>query len=287
VTTTLVPPASPAQEVAPTAAPDASPRKTWRRPVVIEDSSRAMCIACYATRGQGKSRFLGRRLCFHDFRQGIPLVVIDPIGGTIDNLLDKINRRPVRERRLLWSRVRYINMNGGQDGQVVPWPIYQRTHPTESLDTTARRFVDVLTRADADLARAPIQGRNALAPLATAAGIILAALNLGITEMESLLTEPARWQPTLSALGTVYPDTRPAVATVQQLYRLSPRDPELLTWRVRSWGVGLAFDAVTDGQVGVRVAGSGLGELLAEGVQRAAAAGAAAAGLSRACGCPH
>jgi len=47
-------------------------------------------------------------------------------------------------------------------------------------------------------------------------------------------------------------------------------NPELLAWRVRSWGVGLAFDAVTDGQVGVGVAGSGLGELLAEG---AAAAG--------------
>jgi hypothetical protein len=31
-------------------------------------------------------------------------------------------------------------------------------------------------------------------------------------------------------------------------------------------GVGLAFDVVADGQVGVGVAGSGLGELLAEGV---------------------
>jgi adenylate cyclase len=35
----------------------------------------------------------------------------------------------------------------------------------------------------------------------------------------------------------------------------------------------LAFDAVTDGQVGVGAAGSGLGELLAEGVEGAAAAG--------------
>src|SRR5659263_299803 len=42
--------------------------------------------------------------------------------------------------------------------------------------------------------------------------------------------------------------------------------PELLTWRVRSWGVGLAFDAAADGQVGFGVAGSGLGELLAKGV---------------------
>src|SRR5664279_4425820 len=49
--------------------------------------------------------------------------------------------------------------------------------------------------------------------------------------------------------------------------------PELLTWRVRSWGVGLAFDAVTDGQVGVGVAGAGLGELLATGVEGAAAVG--------------
>jgi len=48
--------------------------------------------------------------------------------------------------------------------------------------------------------------------------------------------------------------------------RAYAQGPELLTWRVRSWGVGLAFDAVADGQVGVGVAGSGLGELLAEGV---------------------
>src|SRR5664280_1910263 len=51
------------------------------------------------------------------------------------------------------------------------------------------------------------------------------------------------------------------------------RAPELLTWRVRSWGVGLAFDAVADGQVDLGVAGSGLGELLAKGVEGAAAAG--------------
>src|SRR5664280_2652279 len=49
--------------------------------------------------------------------------------------------------------------------------------------------------------------------------------------------------------------------------------PELLTWRVRSWGVGLAFDAVADGRVGVEVAGSGLGEMPAEGVEGTAAAG--------------
>src|SRR5664280_2557233 len=57
------------------------------------------------------------------------------------------------------------------------------------------------------------------------------------------------------------------------LRRWTARAPELLTWRVRSWGVGLAFDAVADGQLGVGVAGSGLGELLAEGVEGAAAAG--------------
>ena len=54
--------------------------------------------------------------------------------------------------------------------------------------------------------------------------------------------------------------------TEEYVSMLRAQAPELLTWRVRSWDVGLAFDAVADGQVGVGVAGSGLGELLAKGV---------------------
>src|SRR5664279_2215904 len=70
----------------------------------------------------------------------------------------------------------------------------------------------------------------------------------------------------LIGAGTA-PDDEPPFCPTRRL------GPELLTWRVRSWGVGLAFDAVADGRVGVEVAGSGLGELPAEGVEGTAAAG--------------
>src|SRR5664280_2512732 len=70
----------------------------------------------------------------------------------------------------------------------------------------------------------------------------------------------------VSTAGPSMPCSRGGAITNRRRYCCSAAllldmDPELLTWRVRSWGVGLAFDAVPDGQVGVGVAGSGLGEL--------------------------
>src|SRR5664279_1243736 len=68
----------------------------------------------------------------------------------------------------------------------------------------------------------------------------------------------------LGRVGYTSLSTLDQLRLVAHLSRWLDREgPELLTWRVRSWGVGLAFDAVPDGQVGVGVAGSGLGELLA------------------------
>src|SRR4051794_26264978 len=55
---------------------------------VLPAASRGMGIFFCATRGSGKSRALGRCLAFSDLRAGVPLVILDPIGGTIDNLID-------------------------------------------------------------------------------------------------------------------------------------------------------------------------------------------------------
>src|SRR3954451_18072760 len=90
------------------------------RPCLLPDAARGMGTFVCATRGTGKSRALGRFIAWQDFYREMPLVVLDPIGGTIDNFLDKIARRPLAERVELWKRVRYVNMNG-QDGRVVPW----------------------------------------------------------------------------------------------------------------------------------------------------------------------
>jgi predicted NACHT family NTPase len=42
-------------------------------------------------RGSGKSRLSGRVIAWQDYRAEIPLVIIDPLGGTIDNFLDKLS----------------------------------------------------------------------------------------------------------------------------------------------------------------------------------------------------
>lgn len=192
---------------------------------VLPDEARSMGLSVWATRGAGKSRMLGRLIGWQDFFQGVPLVILDPIGGTIDNFLDKVSRRPPRERAALWTRIRYVNMNG-QDGRVVPWPIYRPAHAGERASATAQRYVDVLTRADPNLARAPIQGLNALAPLANAAGLVLSALGLGITEAWSLVSEPGRWQTRLTRLATERPELAGATGELHTLFALSPRERE-------------------------------------------------------------
>src|SRR5512144_2819675 len=154
-----------------------------------------MGLFVLAPRGAGKSRLLGRLVAYQDLLRGVPLVVVDPIGGLIDNLLAKLTYLPAEIQERLWPRLRYVNMNG-QDGRVLPWPIYpQRPGPGPGDGYEAsQRFVDVLRRADPELATASIQGLNRLAPIATALGLLLPALGLGLTEADGLLTEPHRWQ---------------------------------------------------------------------------------------------
>src|SRR3954447_10332838 len=77
---------------------------------VLPAASRGMGVFFCATRGSGKSRALGRCLAFSDLLAGVPLVVLDPIGGTIDNLIDKVRRLPLEEQRELWPRIKCVNM---------------------------------------------------------------------------------------------------------------------------------------------------------------------------------
>jgi len=204
-----------------TPAPVTIPKRPDRKPlVVIPDKSRGMGLSVWATRGAGKSRLLGRIIAFQDFSRGVPLVILDPIGGTIDNFLDKVSRRPLAERVKLWQRVRYVNMNG-QDGRIIPWPIYYQAYKGERFSDVSQRYIDVVARTDPDLARAAIQGMNAFVPVAHAAGIVLAALGLGITEARSLIEEPTRWEQRLAAVAGTYPETAPAVAQCRALAKLS------------------------------------------------------------------
>jgi hypothetical protein len=197
----------------------------------LPDAGRGMGLFILATRGAGKSRLLGRLVAYQDLLRGVPLVVLDPIGGLIDNLLDKLSYLPVEVQQRLWPRVRYVNL-AGQDGRVVPWPIYPRAGAGSDLYERSQPLVDVLRRADPALATASIQGLNRLAPLASALGMVLAALELGITEADSLLTEPHRWQTRLSQLADARPECAQAVVELRKLYQLAQTSPREFEVRI-------------------------------------------------------
>src|SRR3954447_13920518 len=81
----------------------------------LPDTARGMGIFVDATRGTGKSTVLGKHIAFSDFnrrtlKDSKPVVIIDPVGGTIDNFLDKIGKEDVRTRERLFERVRYVRM---------------------------------------------------------------------------------------------------------------------------------------------------------------------------------
>lgn len=176
-----------------------------------------------ATRGTGKSRLLGRVIAWQDFRREIPLVVLDPVGGTIDNLLDKIGREAYETRKRLWERVTYVDM-AGANGCVILWPIYYEARPGEGFSERSQRFVDLIARLDPALRKAPILGFNALEPIAQAAGMVLCALGPGVTELPELIADPAGWEPRLQWVKQHYPETAPAVAELLTLGKLSVKE---------------------------------------------------------------
>src|SRR4051794_26981486 len=91
----------------------------------LPDKSRNMGIHLMAGRGSGKSRLMGRGIGWNDFIRNIPLVILDPAGPTIDNLLDKILRSPHDQQEQLLSRVVYVDMSG-KGTRLVPFPLYYR-----------------------------------------------------------------------------------------------------------------------------------------------------------------
>src|ERR687896_2037220 len=112
--------------------------------------ARAMGIYILGARGSGKSRLSGRVIAWQDYRAEIPLVVIDPLGGTIDNFLDKLFRflqyvHPAKHAQY-WSRIRYVDMSG-KDGDITPWPLYYKLGNERSLREVAERYLRSYLRA--------------------------------------------------------------------------------------------------------------------------------------------
>jgi hypothetical protein len=192
---------------------DAVPVAARINGIYLAPSGRSMGIRCAATKGTGKSRLFGRVVLWSDFLQGIPTIVIDPLGGLINEFLDKLSRCTPAQQRALWPRVRNIDMAGTDDDdperqRVVPFPLYLR-EAGETPYTVAQRYVDVVARTDPSLSSAPIQGLNAFEKVATDLGMLLVALGWQITEAEAILREPDRFSARIDAAATT-PELRGA-----------------------------------------------------------------------------
>ncbi len=174
---------------------------------LISSPVRRMGIHIAAGRGSGKSRMMGRMIAFFDFLRGVPTVVIDPHGGTIDNFLDRMMRLPKSYQEKFWKRVIYVDMSGHW-GRVVPFPFYFR-YGDESYFQISQRYLDVIYKLDPFLQTASIQGWNPLWLTGTNLGMVISAMNLQVNDGIDLLNNPAAWQ--------------------QRLIELRDRDPELIT----------------------------------------------------------
>src|SRR5690242_20274697 len=82
----------------------------------ISDEARRLGIHLMGGPGSGKSRLAGRLICFNDFLRGAPQVIIDPVGGTIDNFLDRFICLPHEWQEKLLPRIRYTGL-AAQDYQ--------------------------------------------------------------------------------------------------------------------------------------------------------------------------
>jgi hypothetical protein len=207
----------------------ANGKGTWLQEArAIKRSARSMGMYVLAKRGHGKSRLLGRKIALEDFLAGIPQVVIDPIGATIDNFLDAVCRFlepfPPSVRRGTLQRIVYVDMSG-KGGFITPFPLYYRLDMEQSLLEIAERYLQVIITSNPALYQAQVLGWPPLHRIGVNTGMVLSALGLQITEAEDLLRRPEQWQSRLQAAVARAPEVQPAVAFFTNEY-IPMREPD-------------------------------------------------------------
>ena len=173
--------------------------------------------------GSGKSVLAGG-ICFQNFRQGVPQVILDPHGGTIDFFLANVWKwcqsgpLSTADQHKMWQRIYYADMSGEQ-GRVTTFPLFYRLG-NESLHEIAQRLVSTYARLDPALMSASIEGFNALKSVLTPAGMIVTALRWQATEILDLLESPnaGAWKNHFAEAMTRYPEAKVAVDYFKQTY---------------------------------------------------------------------
>jgi hypothetical protein len=186
----------------------------------IPDDARLNGIAILGGPGSGKSRLMGRLIAFLDFLRGMPLIILDPVGSTIDNFIHRMALLPREYQERLWQRVIYVNPNHPE--RVVPFPLLYRLSDTESLASIALRFIEVVRRLDPNLSNAAMEGANALMRIGQPVLMILAALNLPITEAPNLIAHPEWWKQRFDQAKAAYPEVQPAIDFMLEFAKNKP-----------------------------------------------------------------
>jgi hypothetical protein len=195
---------------------------TWLQHArTIPASARSMGIYCLGSRGSGKSRLCGRLIAMQDYLAGIPQLVIDPIGATIDNFLDSVARFlqhiPKSQHELFCPRITYADMSG-KTGFITPFPLYYTLGSERSLLEIAERYLQVIIKSNPDLFHAQVLGWPPLHRIGVFCGMALAGLGFQITEVENLLAHPQAWLSRLLTAHTRYPELAPVIAFFRDEY---------------------------------------------------------------------
>lgn len=179
--------------------------------------------------GAGKSRLLGRVFAWMALLSKRAGVILDPTGGVVDNLFDKIVRLPPAAQVALWPRLVYITPGNKQE--VFPSHLYYRLSTDDTFFEIANRFPSVVKRQDQKLQDAPILGWNSLYECLIYAGQIAAAENLQLDFVADLIERPSKYKGLLREVWATYPELRPAVEYFRALM-----DPSSSSMREKKTG---------------------------------------------------
>jgi hypothetical protein len=230
-TTTLAPYRSPEETVPVPIAKLAVPQQLTDRFLLLSDAAFKQGVHLLGGPGSGKSRMLGRLLAWQNLLRRKPQILLDPTGGVVDNLLDKLSRLPLAARKSLWPRIRYID--AGATDYLVPTPLYYRVGAGDTLFAMANRFPAILKKQDPELQNAPVLGWNPLYECAIYAGMLAAALNRQLDFVVNLVKHPRDYQEELNQALAAYPEVQPAVTYFREL--MDPTSSDLRNRRTSSF----------------------------------------------------
>jgi hypothetical protein len=199
----------------PDIAPLYIPPRLLAKRFAVPDSHRDRGIHMVAGSGSGTSLTLGL-IAFLDFLRGVPQIVFDPTGQTIDAFLMYVTQFSRPMRRGMWPLVVYVDM-AGRGAHVPAWPLLH-AYPGDSLQDIADRFLQTCRAIDPNLASASIQGYNALYRVGAPAGIILSSLGLQLDQVLDLLDSPEAWSDRLARAVQAHPEAQAAVEFIRTSY---------------------------------------------------------------------